>query len=235
MAIDAVAIDAVAIDGPAASGKSSVGAAVARRLGFAFLDTGLMYRAATLAAMERGIETSNAAALGAMAESLRMSLDCNRLIVDGADATDRLHSAAVDRNVSAVSAHPEVRRALVRRQRRIGEGGAVVMVGRDIGAVVLPDARLKVYLDASAETRARRRFAERQASGASDADFERELRETIRRDKLDSERADSPLKPAADAVIIDTDNMTADEAADAIIEIAKARRQQIPSPFMGEG
>ena len=212
-----MAINAVAIDGPAASGKSSVGAAVARRLGFSFLDTGLMYRAATLAAMERGIETSDAAALGAMVESLRMSLDGNRLIVDGADVTDRLHSASVDRNAPAVSAHPEVRRALVRRQRRLGEGGAVVMVGRDIGAVVLPDARLKIYLDASAETRARRRFAERQASGAAGADFERELRETIRRDRLDSERADSPLKPAADAVIIDTDAMTADEAADAVI------------------
>jgi len=217
-----VAITAVAIDGPAASGKSSVGAAVARRLGFAFLDTGLMYRAATLAAMERGIPTSDAAALGEMVESLRMSLDGNRLIVDGADATDRLHSAAVDRSAPAVSAHPEVRRALVRRQRRLGEGGAVVMVGRDIGTAVLPDARLKIYLDASAETRARRRFAERQASGAPGADFERELRETIRRDRLDSERADSPLKPAADAVIINTDDMTADEAADAIIEIAKA-------------
>ena len=212
-----MAINAVAIDGPAASGKSSVGAAVARRLGFAFLDTGLMYRAATLAAMERGIKTSDAAALGEMVESLRMSLDGNRLIVDGADVTDRLRSAAVDRNAPAVSAHPEVRRVLVRRQRRIGEGGAVVMVGRDIGAVVLPDARLKVYLDASAETRARRRFAERIAAGAPDADLARELRETIRRDRLDSERADSPLKPASDAVIINTDAMTADEAADAVI------------------
>ena len=212
-----MAINAVAIDGPAASGKSSVGAAVARRLGFAFLDTGLMYRAATLAAMERGIATSDAAALGAMVESLRMSLDGDRLIVDGADVTERLRSAAVDRSAPAVSAHPEVRRALVRRQRRIGEGGAVVMVGRDIGAVVLPDARLKIYLDASAETRARRRFAERQAAGAPDANFKRELRETIRRDRLDSERADSPLKPAADAVIINTDAMTADEAADAVI------------------
>ena len=212
-----MAINAVAIDGPAASGKSSVGAAVARRLGFAFLDTGLMYRAATLAAMERGIETSDAAALGEMVESLRMSLDGDRLIVDGEDVTDRLRSAAVDRDAPAVSAHPEVRRALVRRQRRLGEGGAVVMVGRDIGAVVLPDARLKIYLDASAETRARRRFAERQASGAPDADLARELRETIRRDRLDSERADSPLKPAPDAVIIDTDAMTADEAADAVI------------------
>ena len=97
------------------------------------------------------------------------------------------------------------------------------MVGRDIGTAVLPDARLKVYLDASAETRARRRFAERQAAGVADADFERELRETVRRDKLDSERADSPLKPARDAVIINTDCMTADEVADAVTEIAKAR------------
>lgn len=218
-----MAIDAVAIDGPAASGKSSVGAAVARRLGFAFLDTGLMYRAATLAAMERGVPTTDDAALGAMAETLRVTLDGSRLIVDGADVTDRLHSAAVDRNVSAVSACSEVRRALVRRQRSVGERGAVVMAGRDIGTVVLPDARLKVYLDASAETRARRRFAERLAAGAADADFQRELRETIRRDRLDSERADSPLKPAADAVIINTDDLTADEAADAIAKLAEAR------------
>ena len=217
-----MAIDAVAIDGPAASGKSSVGAAVARRLGFAFLDTGLMYRAATLAAMERGVPASDAAALGAVAESLRVALDGSRLIVDGADVTDRLHSAAVDRNVSAVSARSEVRRALVRRQRSVAQAGAVVMAGRDIGTVVLPDARLKVYLDASPETRARRRFAERIAAGA-DADFARELRETMRRDRLDSERADSPLKPAADAVVINTDDMTADEAADAIAKLAEAR------------
>ena len=214
--------DAVAIDGPAASGKSSVGAAVARRLGFAFLDTGLMYRAATLAAMERGVPTTDAAALGAVAESLRVTLDGSRLIVDGADMTDRLRSAAVDRNVSAVSAHTEVRRALVRRQRIVAQAGAVVMAGRDIGTAVLPDARLKVYLDASPETRARRRFAERLAAGA-DADFERELRETTRRDRLDSERADSPLMPAADAVVINTDGMTADEAADAIAKLAEAR------------
>ena len=212
----------MAIDGPAASGKSSVGAAVARRLGFAFLDTGLMYRAATLAAMERGVQTSDAAALGAVAESLRVALDGSRLIVDGADVTDRLHSAAVDRNVSAVSAHTGVRRALVRRQRSVAQAGAVVMAGRDIGTVVLPDARLKVYLDASPETRARRRFAERLAAGA-DADLARELRETMRRDRLDSERADSPLKPAADAVVLNTDDMTADEAADAIAKLAEAR------------
>ena len=216
-------IDAVAIDGPAASGKSSVGASVARRLGFAFLDTGLMYRAATLAAMERGVDASDAPALGEMAERLRMALDADRLIVDGADVSDRLHSASVDRNVSEVSAHPEVRRALVRRQRNFGEGGAVVMAGRDIGTAVLPDARLKVYLDASSETRARRRFAERAASGATDADFERELRETVRRDKLDSERADSPLKPAADAVVINTDDLTAEEVADAVTKLAKYR------------
>ena len=215
-------INAVAIDGPAASGKTSVGAAVARRLGFGFLDTGLMYRAATLAALERGIATTDAAALGAMVENMRVELVGDRLIVDGADITDKLHSAAVDRGVSAVSAHTAVRRALVPRQRGVAESGAVVMVGRDIGTVVLSDARVKAYLDASPETRARRRLAERIAAGLP-ADFNRELRETIRRDKMDSERADSPLKPAADAVIIHTDDMTEGEAADAVAELWEAR------------
>ncbi len=214
-----VAIDAVAIDGPAASGKSSVGAEVARRLGFAFLDTGLMYRAATLAAMERGIASSDGAALGEMVENLDMELVGDRLFVNGADETDRLRTPEVDRAAPAVSAHPAVRRALVPRQRGVAESGAAVLVGRDICSVVLPDARVKVYLDASVEVRARRRAAQT-GMRTFGADYERALAEIVRRDATDSHRADSPLKPAADAAIIDTDNMTADEAADAIIRLA---------------
>lgn len=215
-------LNAVAIDGPAASGKTTVGAAVARRLGFAFLDTGIMYRAATLAAMERGIAASDGAALGEMVENLDMELVGDRLIVDGADATDRLRTPAVDREAPAVSAHPAVRRALVPRQRRVAESGAAVLVGRDICSVVLPDARVKVYLDASPEVRARRRAAQ-MGEPTDGADFKRALAEIVRRDATDSHRADSPLKPAADAIIINTDNMAADEAADAIIKLAEAR------------
>ena len=215
-------INAVAIDGPAASGKTTVGAEAARRLGFAFLDTGIMYRAATLAAMERGIPASDGAALGAMVENLTMELDGDRLIVDGADETDRLRTPAVDREAPEVSAHPAVRRALVPRQRRVAEMSPVVMVGRDICSVVLPDARVKVYLDASPEIRARRRAAQT-GEPTDGADFKRALAEIVRRDATDSHRADSPLKPAAGATIIRTDNMTADEAADAIIKLAEAR------------
>ena len=215
-------INAVAIDGPAASGKTTVGAEAARRLGFAFIDTGIMYRAATLAAMERGIPASDGAALGAMVENLDMALVGDRLIVDGADETDRLRTPAVDREAPAVSAHPAVRRALVPRQRRVAEMSPVVMVGRDICSVVLPDARVKVYLDASPEIRARRRAAQT-GEPTDGADFERALAEIVRRDATDSHRADSPLKPAAGAIIINTDSMTADEAADAIIKLAEAR------------
>lgn len=214
-------INAVAIDGPAASGKTTVGAEAARRLGFAFLDTGIMYRAATLAAMERGIPASDGAALGAMVENLDMALIGDRLIVDGADETDRLRTPAVDREAPAVSAHPAVRRALVPRQRRVAEMNPVVMVGRDICSVVLPDARVKVYLDASPEIRARRRAAQ-MGESTEGADFERALAEIVRRDATDSHRADSPLKAEADAIIIHTDNMAADEAADAIIKLAEA-------------
>jgi 3-phosphoshikimate 1-carboxyvinyltransferase len=209
----------VAIDGPAGSGKSTVARILARRLGLRYLDTGAFYRAVTLVARRRGIEPSEGAKLGSLAESLTFEVTQEgHLLVDGSDVTDELRSEEVESWVSVYSAVSEVREALVRKQREAAQGGAV-MEGRDIGTVVLPDADLKVFLDASFAERLRRR---------SQADAEKrtpmEVAEAIRkRDELDSSRKDSPLKPAPDAVVIDTTDLSVDEVV-ARIEQELAKR-----------
>ena len=208
----------LAIDGPAASGKSVVGREVARRLGVRFLDTGAMYRAITWASIRRNIETGCAHELSALASRADMRLVAapgeDRLLLDGEDITGRLRLPEVDAGVSAVSAVSGVRRALVAQQRTIAADGPIVMCGRDIGTVVLPHAPVKVFLTASPEVRAARRAAETTA-GAEDRD--RVLVELRMRDKIDSERDDSPLRPADDALIICSDRMTIDEVVGEII------------------
>ena len=212
----------IAIDGPVASGKTTVGRIVARKLGFRFLDTGWMYRAVAHAGLSAQLNLHDQEEMSRLAERLTMRLlqteSGERLLIDGRDVTDLLFESPVDQGASTVAAIPGVRRALVHQQRVIAEDGPIVMTGRDIGTVVLPDAPLKIYLDASAETRAFRRFEERKTRPHSPT-FEEVLDSLIARDRMDSERSDSPLRPADDAVIIDTDSLDACETARRIIDL----------------
>jgi len=208
----------IAIDGPAASGKSTIGKRLADELGYLFFDTGVMYRAVTWIALQRGVDMRDEAEVTRLTEETPMDVApasksdgraCD-VLVEGRDITWETRRPEVDANVSIVSAYAGVRRALSAQQRRIGQRGHVVMVGRDIGTVVLPEADLKIYLDASAEERARRRFDEIVARGEQ-ADFNEILSKVRMRDKIDSTRAVAPLRPADDAVILDSDKLTADE------------------------
>ncbi len=208
----------IAIDGPAASGKSTVGGALSERLGYLYFDTGVMYRAVTWAALERGIPIADEAAVTRLAEELlievtRPTVDDGRqytVLADGEDITWAIRSPEVNRHVSPVSAYPGVRAALTRQQRRIGRVGGVVMVGRDIGTVVLPSAEVKIYLDATPEERARRRHVENLQRGQS-SDYQQVLADLQRRDRIDSTRQSSPLRVAEDAVCIDSTHMAIDE------------------------
>jgi CMP/dCMP kinase len=215
----------VALDGPAASGKSTVGRALAARLGFLFLDTGLLYRALTRLAVDSGVSVDDGPALAALAGEhtidVRPRDDATgpAVLIDGREITGALQDPRIDRAVSPVSAHPAVRDALLPHQRRPAERGNVVMAGRDIGTVVLPDADLKIYLDASAEARARRRLRERLARGEA-ADFAEVLAAVRARDAHDSRRATAPLAKARDAVVVSTDACDADGVVRHLLALA---------------
>ncbi len=208
----------IAIDGPAASGKSTLGLRLADCLGYLFFDTGVMYRAVTWLVLQRGVDIQSEAAVNMLAEISVIDVTAaskedgrtSDVLADGVDVTWETRRPEVDANVSIVSAYAGVRKALSLQQRRIGLRGGVVMVGRDIGTVVLPEADLKVYLDASAEVRARRRYDEIIARGEQ-ADYEQILAGVRRRDEIDSTRAVAPLRAAEDAVIVDSDHMDADQ------------------------
>lgn len=226
---------AIAIDGPSASGKSTLAHTLAQRLGYLYFDTGVMYRALTLAAFRRGIDLADEAALVDLAGIIDVDVvpptvddgrDCT-VFLDGEDVTRQIRDAQVDAGVSIPSAYAGVREALTRQQRRIGERGRVVMAGRDIGTVVLPDAGLKVYLDASAEARARRRWLERQAAGHSDS-YDDILAAMRRRDEIDSRRAVAPLRPADDAIVLDTTHMDAQAVLDRVLDLAATRESDFP-------
>jgi cytidylate kinase len=216
----------ITIDGPAASGKTTLGRRLAEALGYLFFDTGVMYRAVTWAALERGVPVDDEAAVTALAETAQIDVHppskedgrCNDVLLDGEDITWEIRRPGVDANVSPVSVYSGVRRALTLQQRRIGLRGRVVMVGRDIGTVVLPEADLKIYLDASAEVRALRRYNERIQRGES-ADLEAILAVVRERDRIDSTRAVAPLRAAEDAVIIDSDNLNADQVLEKVISL----------------
>ena len=214
----------IAIDGPASSGKSSVGAALAAALGYRFLDTGLLYRALTWLALRRGVSPADVPALVALAGALRLEPDASgrveRVLVDDHDVTDEVHAPAVDARVSEYARIGEVRVALLPRQRALAEGGGIVMAGRDIGTVVLPDADLKLYLRASAEERARRRAIERglDTDGEEAAAILASLR---RRDDIDSGREVAPLRVASDAVIVVSDGLEFDETVRRVVEVAR--------------
>ena len=214
----------VALDGPGSSGKSSVGAAAAARLGYRFLDTGIVYRAITLAAVMRGIDPADEPALVAVVPELDLVADDDgnlRFIhLAGEDVTDKLHVGQVDRNVSAVSAQPAVRAALLERQREVAAPGRVILAGRDIGTVVLPDAELKLWLEVSAEERARRRAEQRGVSPDS-AEGQRILADLIRRDHLDSTREIAPLQAAKDAVIVRSDGRDFEQTVIEVVRIIR--------------
>ncbi|MBE7552596.1 MAG: (d)CMP kinase [Anaerolineales bacterium] len=205
----------IAIDGSAASGKSTVGARLAQRLGYLYFDTGVMYRAVTWAVLSRKINPENVEVVSELAEKLLIEVKPNgpqdgrlyTVLTDGQDITWQIRSPEVEAYVSLVSSYPRVRAALIAQQRRIAASGSIVMVGRDIGTVVLPEADLKVFMHASAEERARRRYHEILTQGKQ-ADFEEILKAMRERDKQDREKPISPMVPASDAVIIETDNLS---------------------------
>ena len=218
----------IAIDGPAASGKSTLGLKVAEALGYLFFDTGVMYRAVTWIALDHDIDVKDEKKVTALAEETPIDVApasksdgraCD-VLVAGKDITWETRLPAVDANVSVVSAYRGVRAALSKQQRRIGQRGKVVMVGRDIGTVVLPEAELKIYLDASADERARRRFDEMIARGAK-VNYEDILAKVIERDRIDSTRDVAPLKAAADAVVIDSDKMSVEEVFEKVMGLCK--------------
>ena len=220
----------IAIDGPVASGKTAVGLKLARELGYRLVDTGMMYRAITYLALKHGIDVNNDdEALVRLAEAAGLDLgqptgdEIATVSAEGEDITGQLRMPEVDRAVSAVSRIPGVRRAMVERQRALAREGRIIMLGRDIGSVVLPDAPVKIYLDASSGERARRRYLELKEAGN-----ERplaEIREELeRRDEMDKNRHASPLRPAANAIVIQTDNLSLDQVVDRVREIAGAGR-----------
>jgi len=227
----------IAIDGTVASGKSTIGGLSAERLGYTYLDTGAMYRAVTWVALQQGIDIADEEAVTALAESVeinitRPTVDDGRqytVYANGEDVTWQIRRPEVDANVSPVSAYPGVRKALTDQQRRIGRRGRIVMVGRDIGTVVLPEADLKIYLDATVEERARRRYREILERG-EEADYEEVLASMRWRDKIDSEREAAPLRPADDAIIIDTTELSIAEVLAKVEELVQSPKSKVQSP-----
>lgn len=205
----------LAIDGPAGSGKSTVAKAVAARIGLEYLDTGAMYRSVAFAALRGGVDPEDAEVVANLARNMDLDISPSGVVtVDGVDATIEIRGPEVTRAVSIVAANPEVRGEMRARQRQwVAKRGGGVMEGRDIGTVVFPDARLKVYLDASPEVRAARRSKE-----VADLSYETVATDLARRDALDQNRDHDPLRTAADAVVIDTSDLTVDEIVDAIME-----------------
>jgi cytidylate kinase len=216
----------IAIDGPAGAGKSTIGALVAERLGYLYLDTGAMYRAVALAAKRRGIDPDDAERLAKLAREVRVLIGpptkrdgrAYTVLLDGDDVTWEIRDADIDRIVSQVARVPAVRDAMVEQQRALAQRGRLVMVGRDIGTVVLPGADRKIYLTASAAERAKRREEELRARGQVRPRQEL-LQEILRRDELDSQRAVAPLKAADDAVVIQTDGLSVGQALDKVLAI----------------
>jgi cytidylate kinase len=211
----------IALDGPAASGKSSVGLGAARRLGLRYFDTGLLYRALTWLALARGTDVTDASALTALVVDLHVEVDpVGRVLRQGRDVTDELQAPSVDTSVSAVSAHAAVRQALRPVQRALVRPPGVVMAGRDIGTVIVPDAPLKIWLSASVEERARRRSTQ---TGEA---FDQVLAGMRRRDELDAAREVAPMTRAADAVVLDTDGLSPEAVISRIVALAVQRGGQ---------
>ena len=223
----------IAIDGPAGSGKSTIGKLLAEYLDYLYFDTGVMYRAVTLAAINQGIDIENELRVSSIAKNVKIDLqtptindgrDCD-ILMEGQDVTWDIRSPEVDAKVSIVSAYPKVRHILSEKQRQIGLQGRVVMMGRDIGTVVLPEADLKIYLEASLEERARRRYHER-IQRREDVDYDSILAMLRERDRIDSTREFAPLKPADDSIVIDTDGLNIQQVFATIVELTEKHRVQ---------
>jgi len=218
----------VALDGPGSSGKSTVGSAAAEYLGYRFCDTGMFYRAITWLALERGIPLEDGAALAALVPEVELAAEgerrLSRVLVAGRDVTVKVASSRVDHSVSEVARQPEVRAALLPRQREVARGGGIVMAGRDIGTVVLPNADLKLFLDASVAERARRRAEQRGVDPESPAG-ERLLDELRRRDRIDGTRDVAPLRAADDAVVIKSDGNSLGQTIDEVVAAIRRRER----------
>jgi cytidylate kinase len=218
----------IAIDGPAASGKSTLGRRLAEELGYLFFDTGVMYRALTWRVLESGIDVRDEAAVTALANEINIDVrpasdldgrTCD-VLVNGIDVTWESRSDAVEANVSIVAAYRGVRLAMGEQQRQIGQRGRVVMVGRDIGTVILPEANLKLYLDASATERARRRYEELRARRI-EANLNEVLSMVLERDRIDSTRDVAPLRVASDAVLLDSENLSPDDVLRRVMKLCE--------------
>ena len=216
----------IAIDGPAGSGKSTIAARLAKKFGYINLESGAMYRALALKALERATGLDDEEALRQLAEQTHIELiptsEGNSVLLDGRDVSQRIREADVTAAASRVSVHPSVRRIMVARQRTMGAQGGVVMEGRDIGTVVFPDADVKIFLDADAAVRAERRLLQNTAAAAS-RDAQRVMAEIADRDRRDQTRAASPLVAAPDAVPLDTTQKSIDEVVAEIEDIVRAR------------
>lgn len=221
----------IAIDGPSGAGKSTVAKAVAKKLGFSCLDTGAMYRAVAWQALQNGVALDDDAALGEIARTYDIEFGHiegdpvpKRVFIGGAEVTDAIRTAEIDKAVSPTSAAPSVRAALVDQQRRIGNAGDYVVEGRDIGTVVFPNAEVKVFLTASDEERAHRRVRQNVDRGIGSIDYDEVLADLRRRDEHDSNRATSPLRPAEDAVHLDSTGTYIEDVIDRICALANEAR-----------
>lgn len=219
----------IALDGPAGSGKSSVAKQVASALGFHYLDTGAMYRACAVLSLDKGLSVDVEDEVKDLAEGCRVDFGYegnsplpSRVIIDGHDVTDRIRTPEVDAAVSPISSHKSVREAMVSKQRELSSTANYVVEGRDIGTVVFPDAELKVYMTASPEVRATRRSLQNKGRGL-EADFNKIYEAILLRDQYDTQRKESPLRPAEDAIILDTSDLSEQEVVDKIIELARSR------------
>lgn len=220
----------IAIDGPSGAGKSTVAKAVAKRMGFSCLDTGAMYRAVAWKAVREGVDLADNEALGSVASVYDIEFGHekgnpvpSRILIDGIDVTDAIRTSEIDKAVSPVSAAAAVRKALVAQQRRIGKSGNYVVEGRDIGTVVFPDAELKIFLTASDEERAHRRVRQNCDRGVGSMDYQEVLADLRRRDEYDSTRTASPLKPAEDAIMLDSTDNYIEDVIERVCDMAEER------------
>ncbi len=218
----------IAIDGPAGAGKSTVARQVAQKLGYLYVDTGAMYRAVTWLVLEKGLDRTDGKTIAKAAKDSHIRLipgdDSSdgkvQVFIDGQDITNKIRTPQVTELVSPLSSLPAIRRLLVEQQRELSKSGGIVLDGRDIGTVVIPDADVKVFLTASAEVRAKRRKRELHEQGI-DVDYDALLADINARDRRDETRADSPLKQAEDAVVIISDNMTIDDVVSAVVRLCE--------------
>ena len=223
----------VAIDGPSGAGKGTVARALAARLGYRHIDTGAMYRALAWKALHDGVDLADEAAVAALGERAAFDVEGGRIAIDGHDVAAAIRTPEMDKASATLARHPSVRRVLVARQRSYGEGGGVVMEGRDIGTVVFPDANVKIYLDASPEERARRRAADPAHTSSKSAQLSDVATALAERDKSDSTRAVSPLAVAPDAVVIDTTGVPVDRVVEQVLAMVEWKWADLEPPLHG--